>query len=670
MESRWIDAWPVALGKEDLLQKEEWKKSKNWLVGNENGAKNAAFGLSPYDKPKIEFQDDPKMESRWIDAWPVALGKEDLLQKEEWKKSKNWLVGNENGAKNAAFGLSPYDKPKIEFQADPKMESRWIDAWPVALGKEDLLQKEEWKKSKNWLVGNENGAKNAAFGLSPYDKPKIEFQADPKMESRWIDAWPVALGKEDLLQKEEWKKSKNWLVGNENGAKNAAFGLSPYDKPKIEFQADPKMESRWIDAWPVALGKEDLLQKEEWKKSKNWLVGNENGAKNAAFGLSPYDKPKIEFQADPKMESRWIDAWPVALGKEDLLQKEEWKKSKNWLVGNENGAKNAAFGLSPYDKPKIEFQADPKMESRWIDAWPVALGKEDLLQKEEWKKSKNWLVGNENGAKNAAFGLSPYDKPKIEFQADPKMESRWIDAWPVALGKEDLLQKEEWKKSKNWLVGNENGAKNAAFGLSPYDKPKIEFQADPKMESRWIDAWPVALGKEDLLQKEEWKKSKNWLVGNENGAKNAAFGLSPYDKPKIEFQADPKMESRWIDAWPVALGKEDLLQKEEWKKSKNWLVGNENGAKNAAFGLSPYDKPKIEFQADPKMESRWIDAWPVALGKEDLLQKEEWKKSKNWLVGNENGAKMLRLAYPHMISQKLNFRLIQKWNHVELMHGL
>ena len=130
------------------------------------------------------------------------------------------------------------------------------------------------------------------------------------------------------------------------------------------------------------------------------------------------------------------------------------------------------------------------------------------------------------------------------------------------------------------------------------------------------------------------------------------------------------MESRWIDAWPVALGKEDLLQKEEWKKSKNWLVGNENGAKNAAFGLSPYDKPKIEFQADPKMESRWIDAWPVALGKEDLLQKEEWKKSKNWLVGNENGAKMLRLAYPHMISQKLNFRLIQKWNHVELMHGL
>ena len=61
------------------------------------------------------------------------------------------------------------------------------------------------------------------------------------------------------------------------------------------------------------------------------------------------------------------------------------------------------------------------------------------------------------------------------------------------------------------------------------------------------------------------------------------------------------MESRWIDAWPVALGKEDLLQKEEWKKSKNWLVGNENGAKNAAFGLSPYDKPKIEFQADPKM---------------------------------------------------------------------
>ncbi len=39
--------------------------------------------------------------------------------------------------------------------------------------------------------------------------------------------------------------------------------------------------------------------------------------------------------------------------------------------------------------------------------------------------------------------------------------------------------------------------------------------------------------------------------------------------------------------------------------------------------------PKIEFQADPKMESRSIDAWPVALGKEDLLQKEEWKKSKN-----------------------------------------
>ena len=446
------------------------------------------------------------------------------------------------------------------------------------------------------------------------------------MESRWIDAWPVALGKEDLLQKEEWKKSKNWLVGNENGAKNAAFGLSLYDKPKIEFQADPKMESRWIDAWPVALGKEDLLQKEEWKKSKNWLVGNENGAKNAAFGLSPYDKPKIEFQADPKMESRWIDAWPVALGKEDLFQKEEWKKSKNWLVGNENGAKNAAFGLSPYDKPKIEFQADPKMESRWIDAWPVALGKEDLLQKEEWKKSKNWLVGNENGAKNAAFGLSPYDKPKIEFQADPKMESRWIDAWPVALGKEDLLQKEEWKKSKNWLVGNENGAKNAAFGLSPYDKPKIEFQADPKngITLNWCMACSSRQG--GSFAKRRMEKVQELTCRQWKWCKKAAFGLSPYDKPKIEFQADPKMESRWIDAWPVALGKEDLLQKEEWKKSKNWLVGNENGAKNAAFGLSPYDKPKIEFQADPKMESRWIDAWPVALGKEDLFQKRRMEK--------------------------------------------
>ena len=64
------------------------------------------------------------------------------------------------------------------------------------------------------------------------------------------------------------------------------------------------------------------------------------------------------------------------------------------------------------------------------------------------------------------------------------------------------------------------------------------------------------------------------------------------------------MESPQTDAWRVALSKGDHLQKEEWKKSKNWLVGNENGAKNAAFGLSPYDKPKIEFQADPKMESR------------------------------------------------------------------
>ena len=122
-------------------------------------------------------------------------------------------------------------------------------------------------------------------------------------------------------------------------------------------------------------------------------------------------------------------------------------------------------------------------------------------------------------------------------------------------------------------------------------------------------------------KRRELKTTNTWLVGNENGAKNAAFGLSPCDKPKIEFQADPKMESRSIDAWPVALGKEDLLQKEEWKKSKNWLVGDEKGPKMVMLCLAHIQTQSDRFRPNQVPKSHNIDACGVALGKEDPMQK-------------------------------------------------
>ena len=71
-------------------------------------------------------------------------------------------------------------------------------------------------------------------------------------------------------------------------------------------------------------------------------------------------------------------------------------------------------------------------------------------------------------------------------------------------------------------------------------------------------------------------------------------------------------------------------------------------------------KPLSPFWPIQKSKPTQIDACDVALGKRDLMQKQEWKKPKNWLVGDEKGAKMLQSAYPHMISRLSPFWHIPK----------
>ena len=49
------------------------------------------------------------------------------------------------------------------------------------------------------------------------------------------------------------------------------------------------------------------------------------------------------------------------------------------------------------------------------------------------------------------------------------------------------------------------------------------------------------------------------------------------------------------------------------------------------------------------MESPQTDAWRVALGKGDLMQKEELEKTKNWLVGDEKGVKLRACLVYHLV---------------------
>ena len=92
------------------------------------------------------------------------------------------------------------------------------------------------------------------------------------------------------------------------------------------------------------------------------------------------------------------------------------------------------------------------------------------------------------------------------------------------------------------------------------------------------------------MQKEELEKTKNWLVGDEKGVKLRACLVSPSKTRLATYWAHPKVESPHTDAWLVALGKGDLMQKEELKKTKNWLVGDEKGVKLRACLVSPSNR--------------------------------------------------------------------------------
>ena len=63
--------------------------------------------------------------------------------------------------------------------------------------------------------------------------------------------------------------------------------------------------------------------------------------------------------------------------------------------------------------------------------------------------------------------------------------------------------------------------------------------------------------------------------------------VSPSKTRQATYWAHPKVESPHTDAWLVALGKGDLMQKEELEKTKNWLVGDEKGVKLRACLVSP-----------------------------------------------------------------------------------
>ena len=102
--------------------------------------------------------------------------------------------------------------------------------------------------------------------------------------------------------------------------------------------------------------------------------------------------------------------------------------------------------------------------------------------------------------------------------------------------------------------------------------------------------------------------------------------VSPSKTRQATYWAHPKVESPHTDAWLVALGKGDLMQKEELEKTKNWLVGDEKGVKLRACLVSPIKTRQATFWAHPKVESPKTDAWRVALGKGDLMQKEELEK--------------------------------------------
>ena len=200
--------------------------------------------------------------------------------------------------------------------------------------------------------------------------------------------------------------------------------------------------------------------------------------------------------------------------------------------------------------------------------------------------------------------LSPYDKGTTAFQTNPKVESPHTAVLHLALGKGDLMQKEELEHTKNWLVADEKGVKYAEVTLFPYDKGTTVFQTNPKVESPHTDVLHLALGKGDLMQKEELEHTKNWLVGDEKGVKYAEVTLFPYDKGTTVFQTNPKVESPHTDVLHFALGKGDLMQKEELEHTKNWLVGDEKGVKYAEVALlSPYDKGTTAFQTNPKVES-------------------------------------------------------------------
>ena len=71
--------------------------------------------------------------------------------------------------------------------------------------------------------------------------------------------------------------------------------------------------------------------------------------------------------------------------------------------------------------------------------------------------------------------------------------------------------------------------------------------------------------------------------------------VSPSKTRQATFWAHPKVESPQTDAWRVALGKGDLMQKEELEKTKNWLVGDEKGVK-----LRASQRAELNIEVSPK----------------------------------------------------------------------
>ena len=109
------------------------------------------------------------------------------------------------------------------------------------------------------------------------------------------------------------------------------------------------------------------------------------------------------------------------------------------------------------------------------------------------------------------------------------------------------------------------------------------------------------------------------------------------------------------------------MQKQPWKKAKNWLVGDEKGEFKVMAQMLHWESGPTTFGSLPKVETPKIDAHGILLGKENLMQKQPWKKAKNWLVGDEKGEFKVMVRMLHWASGLATLGAFQKLKPPKLM---